>query len=256
MGMRGDVSVFEVLIQTQRWTILDDTLRFQWVFLMNGFEHRLPVEAVGLQLLQDIRAAWWASWVCCTDSLEMVGENSTLGWPACLSAQGWPGTFPTQWWCCYRGNVYQWGYKKKIRKDAKEGRNVWKWLTLEVHPPCSESQNQACSTILHQSISSEHRWDAHYCRGHRSKTNTISTFVLISIEKWMRWPYICWAYLKNVYCLPYIQGLRVRLGYSPNGGTIRVNVRARKTKLAGKTICTGRDKKNALCKQEKNSHTD
>lgn len=43
-------------------------------------------------------------------------------------------------------------------------------------------------------------------------------------------------HLKKVYCRPYIQGLRVRLGYSPKGGTIRVNVSARKTKLAGSTI--------------------
>ena len=41
-----------------------------------------------------------------------------------------------------------------------------------------------------------------------------------------------------MYCLPYIQGVRVRLGYSPKGGTIRVNVSARKTKLAGNTIYT------------------
>lgn len=39
-----------------------------------------------------------------------------------------------------------------------------------------------------------------------------------------------------MYCLPYIQGLRVRLGYSPKGGMIRVKVSARKTKLAGSTI--------------------
>ena len=44
------------------------------------------------------------------------------------------------------------------------------------------------------------------------------------------------AHLKKVYCLPYIQGVRVRLGYSPKGGTISVNVSARKTKLAGSTI--------------------
>lgn len=42
--------------------------------------------------------------------------------------------------------------------------------------------------------------------------------------------------LKNVNCCPYIQGLRVRLGYSPNGGTIMVKIRAMRTKLAGRTI--------------------
>lgn len=57
------------------------------------------------------------------------------------------------------------------RVDTKESRGVWRRLTLEVRPPCSESQNQACPTILHQSISSEHRWDAHCCRGHRIKAS-------------------------------------------------------------------------------------
>lgn len=54
----------------------------------------------------------------------------------------------------------------------------------------------------------------------------------ISFER----PSVHYAHLKKVYCLPYIQGLRVRLGYSPKGGTIRVNVSARNTKLAGSTI--------------------
>lgn len=42
--------------------------------------------------------------------------------------------------------------------------------------------------------------------------------------------------LKKVNCCPYIHGVRVRLGYSPNGGTIRVKIRDTKTKLAGRTI--------------------
>ena len=42
--------------------------------------------------------------------------------------------------------------------------------------------------------------------------------------------------LKKVNCWPYIQGDRVRLGYSPNGGTIVVKIRAMRTKLAGRTI--------------------
>lgn len=50
------------------------------------------------------------------------------------------------------------------------------------------------------------------------------------------WFCASYAHLKKVYCCPYIQGLRVRLGYSPKGGTITVNIKARKTKLAGSTI--------------------
>lgn len=42
--------------------------------------------------------------------------------------------------------------------------------------------------------------------------------------------------LKKVNCCPYSHGLRVRLGYSPNGGTIMVKIRAIRTKLAGRTI--------------------
>lgn len=42
--------------------------------------------------------------------------------------------------------------------------------------------------------------------------------------------------LKKVNCCPYIQGVRVRLGYSPNGGTIMVKINAIRTKLAGKMI--------------------
>lgn len=44
------------------------------------------------------------------------------------------------------------------------------------------------------------------------------------------------SHLKKVNCCPYIQGLRVRLGYSPKGGTIMVKISAIKTKLAGRTI--------------------
>lgn len=40
----------------------------------------------------------------------------------------------------------------------------------------------------------------------------------------------------KVNCGPYIHGVRVRLGYSPNGGTIIVKTKAIRTKLAGKTI--------------------
>lgn len=68
-----------------------------------------------------------------------------------------------------------------------------------------------------------------------------------------------YAHLKKVYCLPYIQGLRVRLGYSPKGGTIRVNVSARKTKLAGSTIyqrqrhnCDLKTRKKVIKKVKKN----
>lgn len=42
--------------------------------------------------------------------------------------------------------------------------------------------------------------------------------------------------LKKVNCCPYIQGVKVRLGYSPNGGTIIVKMRAIRTKLAGRMI--------------------
>ena len=56
-------------------------------------------------------------------------------------------------------------------------------------------------------------------------------------------------YLKKVNCRPYIQGLRVRLGYSPKGGTILVNVIARKTKLAGNTIYqSGEQGKGQSCR--------
>lgn len=47
--------------------------------------------------------------------------------------------------------------------------NLWRRLTLVVHPPCSESQSQGCPTTLHQSISSERPWDAHYCNGKQKK---------------------------------------------------------------------------------------
>lgn len=42
--------------------------------------------------------------------------------------------------------------------------------------------------------------------------------------------------LTKVTCGPYIQGLNVRLGYSPNGGTMVVKMSAMRTKLAGRTI--------------------
>lgn len=44
------------------------------------------------------------------------------------------------------------------------------------------------------------------------------------------------THLTKVNCGPYIHGVRVRLGYSPNGGTIIVKTKAIRTKLAGKTI--------------------
>lgn len=56
--------------------------------------------------------------------------------------------------------------EKRTNQDdePQESIDAWMWLTLEVRPPCSESQNQACPTRLHQSISSEHLWDARCCR--------------------------------------------------------------------------------------------
>jgi len=48
----------------------------------------------------------------------------------------------------------------------------------------------------------------------------------------------------KVNCGPYIHGVRVRLGYSPNGGTIIVKTKAIRTKLDGKTIY-----KKARCKE-------
>lgn len=44
------------------------------------------------------------------------------------------------------------------------------------------------------------------------------------------------TYLIKVYCSSYIQGCNSRLGYFPNGGTIRLNMRAIHTKTAGSTI--------------------
>lgn len=60
------------------------------------------------------------------------------------------------------------------------------------------------------------------------------------------------AHLKNVYCRPYIQGVRVRLGYSPKGGTIRVNISARKTKLPGSRICHKQRQDRDLKSRHKN----
>lgn len=37
-------------------------------------------------------------------------------------------------------------------------------------------------------------------------------------------------------CSPYMLGCRARLGYFPNGGTIRLNTRAMQTNTAGRTI--------------------
>lgn len=37
-------------------------------------------------------------------------------------------------------------------------------------------------------------------------------------------------------CSPYMLGSRARLGYFPNGGTIRLNTRAIHTNTAGRTI--------------------
>lgn len=44
------------------------------------------------------------------------------------------------------------------------------------------------------------------------------------------------TYLMKVNCSPYMLGSRVRLGYFPNGGTIKLNTRAIHTKTAGRTI--------------------
>ena len=45
------------------------------------------------------------------------------------------------------------------------------------------------------------------------------------------------TYLKKVYWCPYIQGWRVKAGKSPNGGTTMESIRAKSTKVAGRTIC-------------------
>lgn len=44
------------------------------------------------------------------------------------------------------------------------------------------------------------------------------------------------AYLKKVYCSPYIQGCSCRAGYFPNGGTTRLKSKATSTNTAGRTI--------------------
>lgn len=44
------------------------------------------------------------------------------------------------------------------------------------------------------------------------------------------------AYLKKVYCSPYIQGCNCSAGYFPNGGTMRLKSRATNTNTAGRTI--------------------
>lgn len=49
-------------------------------------------------------------------------------------------------------------------------------------------------------------------------------------------------YLMNVNCSSYIHGLRARLGYFPNGGTMRLKTRAMHTNTAGRTICNGKIK--------------
>lgn len=115
--MRGGISMFEGI---DCWTelFIFNLVEVQMRVVIRGFEEHLPGEVAGLQLLRGRWAAWWASWACCTDSLEMVGEDSTPARPAGLSAQGWPGASPTQWWCCYRGNFYQWGgYKRDLTKE-------------------------------------------------------------------------------------------------------------------------------------------
>lgn len=56
------------------------------------------------------------------------------------------------------------------------------------------------------------------------------------------------SYLMNVNCSSYIQGLRARLGYFPNGGTIRLNTRAMHTNTAGRTIC--KENQSELIKTE------
>lgn len=45
------------------------------------------------------------------------------------------------------------------------------------------------------------------------------------------------AYLIKVTWSSYIQGCSSRLGYFPNGGTIRLKTSAMQTKTAGSTIC-------------------
>lgn len=55
------------------------------------------------------------------------------------------------------------------------------------------------------------------------------------------------THLKKVYCCPYIQGWRVKAGYSPNGGTMMESIRARHTKVAGSTICGEINMENGLC---------
>lgn len=44
------------------------------------------------------------------------------------------------------------------------------------------------------------------------------------------------AYLKKVYCSPYIQGCSCSAGYFPNGGTMRLKSKATSTNTAGRTI--------------------
>lgn len=44
------------------------------------------------------------------------------------------------------------------------------------------------------------------------------------------------AYLKKVYCSPYIQGCNSTEGYLPKGGTMRLKSKATRTNRAGRTI--------------------
>ena len=53
--------------------------------------------------------------------------------------------------------------------------------------------------------------------------------------------------LTKVSCFPYIQGLSVRLGYSPKGGTTRVKTREIRTKLAGRTIWREKSHQSQHC---------
>lgn len=43
-------------------------------------------------------------------------------------------------------------------------------------------------------------------------------------------------YLIKVNCSPYMPGSKAKLGYFPNGGTIKLNTRAMQTNTAGRTI--------------------
>ena len=46
----------------------------------------------------------------------------------------------------------------------------------------------------------------------------------------------------KVNCSSYIPGSRARLGYFPNGGTIRLKIRATHTNTAGRTIWRNKSK--------------